>query len=347
MSHVFGTLSKSWKSLDYVCGWFMKFANYANNTLASCAFVSSNSVVQGEQVARLWPLIFARGQRIFFAHESFRWANLASHNAGVTVVIIGLSRMDSVAKIYFLENGTESRCRGVGYIGPYLVPNNATIVHAKTHQLSDVGSLVNGSKPVDGGHLLLSCDEARRMRSSCEDVGKLIRKYIGSDDAINGKNRFCLWIRDEEKEVATEIPEIADRLSRVAAFRRDSPKPMTQKGAATAHAFQQIRQLGNELLIVVPSVSSETRQFIPVAVEPKGTVISNLAYAFLNEALWNLSLVASTLHLVWITTVCGKLETRIRYSSTLGWNTFPVPILTDENRVDLTRCAEENLLALE
>ena len=159
--------------------------------------------------------------------------------------------------------------------------------------------------------------------------------------------RYCLWIADEHLEEARGIDAVRQRIESVRSMRLESPKIATVETADIPHKFGEVRQQGTETVIIIPSVSSESRNYLPCGYEPAGTVVSNLAFALYDAPLWNLALIASRLHLVWIATVCGKLETRYRYSNTLGWNTFPVPTLTDKNKADLTRCAEDILLARE
>lgn len=347
MGAVFAQWSKNWKSLDYVCGWFFKFAEYARSTKATCAFVATNSIAQGEQVARLWPLIHQRGQEILFAHTSFKWSNLATHNAGVTVVVVGLGTKAGKAVLFDYFGGDTPQRREVENICPYLVPYRNIVINALTNPLSAVTKMTNGNKPADGGNLILDLAEAIQMCASDVRTPAFVRRFVGGDESINGEQRFCLWIQDTEKDTATQIPAIAERLGRVTAMRTKSPKELTQDGAKTPHAFQQIRQSGSEVPIVIPRHSSESRRYLPVSLYEQGTIIADGAFALFDASLWNFSILVSRIHLVWVAAVCGKLETRYRYSSTLGWNTFPVPTLTEKNKADLTRCAEDLLLARE
>jgi hypothetical protein len=348
MESVFSSHSNVYKSLDYVSGWFFKFAQYAHHASATCAFVSTNSVTQGEQVARLWPLIFGLGQEIVFAHTSFKWANLARHNAGVTVAIIGLGVKGGRKAVLFenAEGDTPLR-REVENINPYLVPFRNLVIEPRTNAISNVADMVNGNKPADGGNLLFGLDEAQDIRRSDTSADEFIRQYVGATEAIDGALRFCLWIGEDNKDVALRVEKIAERVSLVREMRKKSTKKLTSDGANTPWAFQQVRQTGKEAVLVIPSHSSESREYLPTGLLPPGSILSNAAFGFYDAPLWNMALIASRLHLVWIATVCGKLETRYRYSSTLGWNTFPVPTLTDKNRADLTRCAEDILLARE
>ena len=347
MRAVFEGRVSSWKSLDYVAGWFAKFSDYALRVPADCAFVSTNSIAQGEQVARLWPILLRGGLHITFAQTSFKWTNLASHNAGVTVVVIGLGRRSGQVTLYESGASTSEAKRLVEHICAYLVPHADVVVKALTDSLSDIAPMTNGSKPVDGGHLILSFEEAEKLRRSDAVDHTFIRRYVGAADLIQGKQRLCLWIGEDGREKAASAPPIADRLKRVQQMRDRSSKPLTKKGASTPHLFQQVRQRGDEVAIVMPSVSSARRSHLPVGLLAEGTIVSNAVFVIFDAPLWNLSLLASRVHLVWIATVCGRLKTDYRYSNTLGWNTFPVPPLTEQNELDLTRCAKDILLARE
>jgi hypothetical protein len=348
---IFDHRCKNWKSLDYVAGWFMKAADYATKTQATAAFVSTNSICQGQQVPILWPLIFSTGNRIVFAHTSFKWANLASHNAGVTVVIVSLSAQSKTP--YRLHSMTSSGktdgvdVKQVDYINAYLVSGANVIVDKALQPLSDIDVMDFGNKPVDGGHLLMSGGELAELELSNVQQQKFIRCFYGSEEFINGKQRYCLWIEDEHLLEALAINSVKQRIEGVRNMRLSSPKVPTVALANLAHRFGEVRKIGRFSTMVVPSVSSENRPYLPVGLVNGGDVVNNSAFALYDAPLWNMALIASRLHLVWIATVCGKLETRYRYSNTLGWNTFPVPLLTEQNKVDLTGCAEAILLARE
>ena len=164
---------------------------------------------------------------------------------------------------------------------------------------------------------------------------------------IRGNQRYCIWVTEEQRDLALSVSAIRDRMNRVSEFRIQSTKELTRRGANTPYEFQQVRQTGTETVIIVPKVSSEAREYLPIGLLRSGSILSDLAFALYDAPLWNMALIASRLHLVWIATVCGKLKTDFRYSNTLGWNTFPVPTLTDQNKTDLTRSAEDILLARE
>jgi len=348
LESIFAKRVKNWKSLDYVTGWFMKAADYSRHTPSTAAFVSTNSICQGQQVPILWPAIFATGNEIAFAHTSFKWANLASHNAGVTVAIIAITTQPRNSRRLFelADNGqvVEKRC---DHINAYLVAGTNVVVERISSLTDERSSMDAGGKPVEGGNLFLSPGEKRDLLNRQTQAAGFIKTVYGASEYIRGDVRHCLWIGDNASQQARLIPEIEARLKRVAEVRAKSPKAATKKGAAYPHRFEEVKQTGAEVVTIIPKVSSESREFLPVGLLPPGSIITDLAFALYDAPLWNMALIASRLHLVWIATVCGKMKTDFRYSNTLGWNTFPVPTLTEKNKADLTRCAEEILLARE
>lgn len=345
---IFEGRTPSWKSLDYVAGWFMKAADYGTQTSAAAAFVSTNSICQGQQVPILWPLIFGTGHEIVFAHTSFKWANLASHNAGVTVAIVGISNSASkVRRLYSANDDGGTLVREAEHINAYLVAGADVVINKLSEPIDGRSTIDAGGKPVEGGNLFLTADERRRIVGLDDATESFIKRVYGASEYIRGDVRYCLWIADQDVEAARLNPEIGARLQRVAEARASSPKAATRRGAEWPHRFEEVKQGGAEVVTIVPKVSSETREYLPVGLLPPGSIVTDLAFAFLDAPLWNTALVASRMHLVWIGTVCGKLKTDFRYSNTLGWNTFPMPTLTDKNKDDLTRCAEDILLARE
>lgn len=348
LASIFDSRTSGWKSLDYVSGWFMKAADYGTSTNAVAAFVATNSICQGQQVPILWPLIFRTGHQIAFAHTSFKWANLASHNAGVTVVIVGISNHGGTSRqIYTIGNDGEVALKEVGHINAYLVPGLDLVVDKRRKPAQGLGLMDYGNKPVDGGNLLLAKSEIASLQLTYAQNEQFIRPIYGSAEFIRGQSRYCLWIREDNHKEAMDIASLKVRLDGVRNMRAESTKAATVEIAAYPYRFGEVRQSGDETVIIVPSVSSESRDYLPVGYMPRGTIVSNLAFALYDAPLWNMALIASRLHLVWIATVCGKLETRYRYSNTIGWNTFPVPTLTEQNKAELTQCAEEILLARE
>ena len=345
---VLGGHQKRWPSLDYISRWFFKAAAYLTVSSGEAAFVTTNSISQGEQVPLLWPLLLKMGHEITFCHTSFSWSNLASRNAGVTVAVVGFGKgISSQKRIYELDSAGEMSVREVSNINPYLVPSDNTIVEAVSGQPDSKWLMLKGNQPTDGGHLCVTPSERNDLLAEAPEAEKYVMRYVGSQELIRGEQRYCLWVEDDERAEAECLAPLAARFERVAKVRADSVAPSTRPYAAFPHRFRQIQAVGRETTIAVPSVSSERRPYLPVGLLGERTIVSNLAFALYDAPLWNLALIASRLHLVWIGTVCGKLKTDYRYSNTLGWNTFPVPTLTDKNKADLTRCAEDILLARE
>ena len=335
--------------LDYISGWFVKAARWMQHSVGRAAFVSTNSICQGQSVPLFWPVILEGEIEIIFAHTSFRWANLASQNAGVTVIIVGIGPRSVDAKVLYEpeEDGRSSARRGPT-ISPYLTIGNATIVEKSLRPLSNVFPMEFGNKPSDGGNLLLSLDEIPSLGLTSDQQKKFIRNISGSHEFISGTSRFCLWIEDRDLAEAQRIPSISFRIEKVRKLRLESNDKGANALARRAHQLKLMRRATEgRTSILVPIHSSENRPYLPVGILPDGGSVTNSAYAIYDAPLWNLALIASRLHLVWIGTVCGKLETRYRYSNTLGWNTFPVPTLTEKNKADLTACAEAILLARE
>jgi len=362
LGRIFDGRIKGWKSLDYVSGWFMKAADYGLHTPTVAAFVSTNSICQGSQVPILWPLIFKTGHEIAFAHTSFKWANLASHNAGVTVVIVGITNHPrSSRSLYskehvrdngsFRHDGTIHRDgtvrREVGNINAYLVAAPNVIATPRTKPSDSRAVMQFGNHPYYGAALIISQQEGQELIEEYPDSKNLIRPLYGSKEFISAAPRACLWIEEASLPVAREIAPIARKLEAVATARRAAKQDKAaQKLAATPHRFRE-QLTAQSSVMVVPRVSSENRPYLPVGVLGPDSIIQEKAFALYDDPLWNLALIASRLHWVWIGTVCVRMRTDFSYSNTLGWNTFPVPKLTEKNKEDLTRCAEDILLARE
>ena len=348
LERIFDGRTKSWKSLDYVAGWFMKAADYGGHTPTVSAFVSTNSICQGLQVSILWPLIFKTGHEIAFAHTSFKWANLASHNAGVTVAIVAISNhVSTVRKLYSESDSGELLLSAPDNINAYLVSGKNIEVSPLRSSISGNSYMDLGNMPKDGGHLLMSRQEADDLVSREPTAKKFVFDFVGSQEFVKGIVRRCIWIEDDQLTEAIESSEIAKRLEGVKQMRLASDAESTRAYANRAYRFKQIQGRGKQSSIVIPKVSSENRPYLPVGLLSKHSIVSDNAFALNDAPIWNMALIASRLHLVWVATVCGKMKTDFRYSNTLGWNTFPVPKLTEKNKDDLTRCAEDILLVRE
>ena len=347
LRELFSHRCSQWKSLDYVAGWFIKACDYALNTKSDSAFVSTNSICQGQQVSLLWPLILDSGRVIKFAYPSFKWSNLASKNAGVTVSMIGMSSTTfGVRKIY-----SENRSGGFSVtecdnINAYLINGKNIEIRKSSKPVSALSAMTLGNVPYDGGNLLLSPSDLDALGLSPLQRQKYVRRFYGSAEFIRGIERYCLWISDDDLQDALSVPSIAARIEGVKQMRSNSTDAGTVAMAARPHQMREMN-IGREKTIVVPRVSSENRRFLPVGLVGNDAVIGDKNYAMYDVPLWNMALLASLLHRTWIGAVCVRLRTDFSYGSTLGWNTFPVPMLTDKMKSDLTRCAEDILLARE
>ena len=347
MEAVFSRHIKSWRSLNYVSSWFVRAAEYANHTKCKSAFVSINTVCQGTSVGTLWPLLFELGRVIIFAHTSFKWSNLANNNAGVTVVIVGLGDNGSKGRKIFSqdENGT-SVAKSASYINPYLIDGADVLVKRANVPISELPEMKFGNKPVDGGNLLMSRDDLIALGIGRDVQERIVKRIMGAVELVNGAERYCLWIEDQYLELAGEHKSVSDRIEQVRKIRLLSRDKGANQMATRPHQFREMN-IGEHSTICVPAVSSEEREYLPIQLVSNNTVISNRCYGIYDAELFNFSLLASRVHLVWIATVCGRLELRYSYTSSLGWNTFPVPPLTEKNKADLTKCAEDILEARE
>ena len=345
---VFCETTVNWKGLDYVGGWFGKASNYCKNESASFAFVSTNSICQGKAVSALWPQILGKELQINFSYTSFKWANLASNNAGVTVVIVGVGSHNTSRKRIFVTMSDNSiETRDVKHINAYLVGGPEIYVEPRSKNLSGLFLMAFGNMPIDGGFLSFTKDEIEAAEISKDYQKRFLRKIYGAAEYIRGQNRYCLWVGEENPEEIYQEPVIQYRLEEVKKFRLASKRAATSALASKPYRFGWIAQTGKEVVTILPRILSERREYITVGHEPAGTLTTDQAYALYNAPLWNLAIIASRMQIIWITTVCGKLKTDLRYSNTLGWNTFPVSKLTEKNKEDLTRCAEDILLARE
>jgi restriction-modification enzyme MmeI-like protein len=342
---VFKNYNGSYKVLDYVSGWFVKSAEYLTHTAGGAALVSTNSICQGNQVPVLWPLLKSIGVEISFAYTSFKWANLASNNAGVTVVVIGVSASPKRQLLYITDKGEITTIEGKN-INSYLVPSQEVIVEKKQRPNSCLDRMELGNQPYEGGFLIFEKDEFARLDFPEELKSSLSRKIIGSNEVIKGTTRYCLWIEDKNLSKASGIPSVSSQIEKVRSWRLNSTRPATRAMASKAYQFCEMKH-GRKSVLVIPIRSSENREYLPFALYDSSYTVSNLAYAIYDPNLLNISIIGSKLHLIWIATICGKLETRFSYSNKMGWNTFPIPMLTEKNKEDLTRCAEDILLARE
>lgn len=334
----FGTVRYP-KNLDYIALWFLKGARYIADGRAELAFVSTNSVCQGDHVGLMWPHVYAQKVGIAFAHQSFRWTNQARGNAGVTCVIVGLAAYPpKLRRLY-----TGDQVQAVANIGPYLLPTaHDTIVHSRRTPPPGLPPMVFGSKPTDGGHLNMTEAERDSLLAEEPHVEEFIRRYAGASELLNGRTRYCLWISDVDAARAMALAPIAARAQRVRAMRLAGSTTAAAMADRPYRFLQRAHREGSS--IIVPRVTSQRRPIIPMDFLDSRTVISDLAYAVYGAEPWLFALLQTRLHTAWVGTVGGKMKTDYRYSSVLCYNTFPVPLLTDKDRL---RLAEHTMAVLE
>ena len=335
---------KNCKILDYICIWFYLGAKYIRGSVARYAFVTTNSICQGEQVGILWPEIYNMELNIFFAYRSFKWSNNAKYNAAVTCAIVGVCDKTQKCKkvIYDNEHGSE-----VDLINPYLMSHSETIVFKQTKDPDGLPKLCFGCMPYDDrNHKYLRLDEYQRKQllADCPEAEVLIRKIYGSEEFINGKNAYCLWIDDNQLELALSIPPIKKRIDDNKYFRLHEPED-GQSLAERPHQFRE--HPDDDKKIIIPRVSSENRKYIPIGILNEKDIVSDSAFALYNPSIWLFGILTSALHMVWVKTVGGKLETRYRYSAQLCYNTFPFPKISSEKKTEIEEAAENILVTRE
>ena len=323
------------RNLDYISIWFYKGARYIAGSRARLAFVSTNSITQGEHVALLFPHIFDLGIELGFAYTSFKWTNNAKRNAGVTVIVIGLRATDSGPKLLFVDDLQKQAHN----INGYLADGPDIFIERQKRPLGAIRpQMVFGSMPRDGGNLLLSAAEKQDLVAEDPRAQKFTRRYAGSTEFISGTDRFCLWIEDESAPEALAVPSIRKRLERVTQFRLASDAASTASFATRPWRFVQAAHKSTEA-IIVPGVSSERREYVPIGYLDEGTVISNAAFAVYDAQPWVFALLTSKMHMAWLRAVGGKMKIDYRYSNSLVYNTFPVPDLSEADKEVLTQRA--------
>ena len=330
MHRVFSGVIANSGELDYVAIWFLKGAAYASATGTRFAFVSTNSIVQGASVSTLWPYLL-EALEIKFAHRSFKWSNLATKNAGVVCVIVGLGPRSNGSKRLF-DGDT---VRDVDLIGPYLAPNVSTIVFKRSKPIApDFEPMVFGNMPNNGDALLLDRTERDALLRANPEAGRFIRRLFGSQELMKGIERWCIWIRPEDIGSANTILELRTRFEKVRKLRLASTRAQTVRLAQVPWAFDPQNEADSHT-IMVPRPSGENRLYLPVDVRASEGITSSEAFALFDGAVWQAALLSSRMHRLWLETVGGRLKEDPRYSNQLVWNTFPMPKLTDQRKGEL------------
>ena len=329
------------RTLDYISCWFVLGANYIHNTKAKYAFVSTNSICQGEQVAALWPYVEKLNVQIEFCHTSFKWENNAKNNAGVTCIIIGMTSQLNVDK--YIYSNTKVKVNNINY---YLLDAPNVIVQHRNNPLSELPPMTKGSQPTDGGFLLMDMVEKQEVEDKYPYLTPYIRQYMGADDLINGKQRYCFWLKNCPSDILNRCPEIIKRLDGVRKTRSESSKEATRKLATIPHLFTEDRQPDTDYLIL-PVVSSERRIYVPVGLNSCDIIANANAQMIPHASTFAFGIVSSYIHNVWMKAVCGRLEMRYAYSASIVYNTFPFPKISAEKKQEIKAAAEEVLITRE
>jgi len=332
--------------LDYVTAWYLKASQFIQNTKIRVAFVSTNSIVQGEQVGILWNLLFANYKiKIHFAHRTFSWSNEAKGNAGVHVVIVGFANYDTNNKSIFEYEDIKGEAHEIKVknINPYLVEGKDFALLSRTKPLCNVPSILFGSKLVDEGNYLFTEEEKKQFLSQEPQSNEFFKEILSGDEFLNGRKRYCLWLKDISPSKLKELKLVNERVSNVKLFRLKSTKVPTQKAADYPTLFAELRQPESDFLLV-PLTSSENRKYIPLGFFSKDFIVTNSCSVIANASLFHFGILSSVMHIAWVKYTCGRLESRFRYSNTIVYNNYPFPDNPNEKQIKAIETASQKVL---
>ena len=331
--------------LDYVTGWYIKAAKYIQDTKIKVAFVSTNSIVQGEQTSILWGRMLNKFNiKIHFAHRTFKWSNEAKGNAAVYCVIVGFANFDTNNKSIFEYEDIKGEAHEIKAknINPYLVDAKDLLINKSSNPICNVPKMSFGNMPLDGGNLLLTDEEKNDFILKEPKAEKFIKPLISAYEFLNGEKRWCLWLVDAEPNELKQLPEVLKRVEAVRKFRLNSVAPSTQKFASTPTLFRDRNQPNTYILI--PSTTSENRKYIPLGFFGKNDIANNSCHTVPNGNIYHFGVLMSTMHMAWVKTVCGRLESRFRYSKDIVYNYFPWPENPNEKQVKAIETAAQKVL---
>ena len=334
---VFGNM-KNVGNLDYVSCWYKKAAALLQGTNTHAALVSTNSITQGEQVAILWKALAKMGIRIDFAYRTFRWDSEAEIKAHVHCVIVGFSCSESVKEKTIYLNDSQSIA--ASNINGYLIDSPDVFVESRKVPLSQVPEMLFGSMPNDGGNFILSEEEVAVMKSKYPESEKFIKKFLGAEEFINNKKRYCLWLVNASPAEMRKVPPIMERVANVQKLRSESKRAATQKLAATPTLFGEIRQPVSGTYLLVPSTSSEKRRYVPLGFLDCNVISSNANLIVPNASLYHFGILTSNVHMAWMRVVCGRLKSDYRYSASIVYNNFPWPTPTEAQKAKIEQTAQ-------
>lgn len=332
--------------LDYVSGWYIKAAKYIQDTKIKVAFVSTNSIVQGEQTSILWGQMLNKYKiKIHFAHRTFKWSNEAKGNAAVFCVIVGFANYDTLNKSIFEYEDIKGEAHEIKAknINPYLVDAKDIIIKKSSNAICNVPKIKFGNQPIDGGFLLMNQDEKDEAVNTEPFIEKYIRKYVGSVEFINNIARYCLWLKDAEPIHLRNSTFITERLKKVKEFRENSTRKDTRELANNPSQFAFVSHNETEY-VIIPSVSSERRKYIPIGFMPSNVIASNLCLIIPNAKLFHFGVLTSEMHMAWVKNLCGRLKSDYRYSNSVVYNNFPWPDSPNEKQIKSIEVAAQKVL---
>lgn len=331
------TMAGIGKNIDYVSGWYFKAAQLMQSTAIRTAFVSTNSITQGEQVAGVWKPMFERlGIHIDFAHRTFRWDSEANLKAHVHCVIVGFSvQMNPAEKLLF----TSKQVQHAQNISPYLIDAPTLFIESRNKPLCNVPEICKGSQPTDGGNLIVTEEDYDGFMKQAPASAKYIRRFLGADEFLNGKNRYCLWLDGISPKELQGMPLVLERVQLVRDFRLSSKKAATRKQADTPTLFTENRQ-PSEDFIAIPEVSSGTRRYIPMGFLHPDTICSNKLQILPGASIYHFGVLMSNVHMAWMRTVCGRLKSDYDYSAKIVYNNFPWPVPTEKQKAKIEQTAQ-------
>lgn len=337
IQQLFGNI-KDVQDLDYVCGWYRKAADFITGANTEVAFVSTNSICQGAQVPLLWNVLLNDfGVKINFAYQTFKWQSESSNQASVHCVIVGFANFDRKEKMLFVSDGIVKK---VSNISPYLIEGQSVFVESEKEPICDVPKMNFGNQPRDGGYFVLSEEEKNDLLKKESSIEKFIRPYIGADEFIKGKDRFCLWLKNASPLEIKNSKILYERVNSVREFRMASKAKTTNGYAKVPNQFAQITQPENVDYIIVPSVSSERRRYVPIGFATANVISSNAVQIIPHATIYHFGVLTSSVHMAWMRVVAGRLKSDYRYSKEIVYNTFPWCEPTNEQKAKIEKTAQ-------
>jgi len=310
--------------LDYVACWYIKSADYIQNTEIKVGLVSTNSITQGEQVGVLWSYLLNKNIKIIFGHRTFKWSNDARGKAQVHVVIIGFSSIDSKEKYIYEYDKPDSEPIKIkaNNINPYLIDQKNILILNRNKPICDVPEISFGSMPNDDGNFLFTDEEKNKFLQEEPSAKKFIKHFISAKEFLHNENRWCLWLKDVSPSELNNLKLVKERVAKVKEYRLSSKREATRKLAQTPYLFGEIRQPSNDY-ILIPRVSSENRNYIPIAFFDKNYIVGDTCLCIPNATMYHFGVLISEMHMVWMRQVCGRMKSDYRYSNSLVYNNFP------------------------